>query len=194
MQQPSRTNYIGNNVFTNLDRLHPIHSRPVLPHVLPLPRPLAHVHQLRAILRSAARLHLHATSLRLLQHSRRHLGHKRRQRHQHRSRRMPRSPRTATVEVEMPSEQLDIDSGYDEALRNLRDRVEVPPPPVPESQLQEDYYRGVRTYLVIVWLSCNAVLVMVVSEAYSNTHIADNFYLSCILWSVAGSGALPRDR
>src|SRR5436305_30489 len=30
-----------------------------------------------------------------------------------------------TVELEMPSEQLDIDSGYDEALRNLRDRMEV---------------------------------------------------------------------
>ena len=91
-----------------------------------------------------------------------------------------------TVEVEMPSEQLDIDSGYDEALRNLRDRVEVPKPPLPESQLQEDYYRGVRTYLVIVWLSCNAVLAMIVSEVYSNTHVANNAYLKCILWSVAG--------
>jgi chitin synthase len=91
-----------------------------------------------------------------------------------------------TVEVEMPSEQLDIDSGYDEALRNLRDRVEVPKPPIPESQLQEDYYRGVRTYLVIVWLSCNAVLAMIVSEVYSNTHVANNTYLKCILWSVAG--------
>src|SRR5690606_8469096 len=34
------------------------------------------------------------------------------------------------VEVEMPSEQLDIDSGYDDALRNLRDRLEVPKEPV----------------------------------------------------------------
>jgi chitin synthase len=91
-----------------------------------------------------------------------------------------------TVEVEMPSEQLDIDSGYDEALRNLRDRIEVPKPEIPESQLQEDYYRGVRTYLVIVWLSCNAVLAMIVSEVYSNTHVANNFYLECLLWSVAG--------
>ena len=91
-----------------------------------------------------------------------------------------------TVEVEMPSEQLDIDSGYDEALRNLRDRVEVPKPGISESQLQEDYYRGVRTYLVIVWLSCNALLAMIVSEVYSSTHVANNFYLKCILWSVAG--------
>ena len=97
-----------------------------------------------------------------------------------------RISKDGTVEVEMPSEQLDIDSGYDEALRNLRDRVEVPIPPLPEAQQQEDYYRAVRTYVVIVWLACNAVLVMAVSEAYTSTHVGDNFYLKFILWSVAG--------
>ena len=90
-----------------------------------------------------------------------------------------------TVEVEMPSEQLDIDSGYDNALRNLRDRLEVPPPGISDVQMQEDYYRAVRTYVVIVWLGCNATLAMAVSEVYSSTHVADNFYLKFILWSVA---------
>ena len=93
--------------------------------------------------------------------------------------------KNGTVALEMPSEQLDIDSGYDEALRNLRDRVEVPAPPVAASQQQEDYYRAVRTYVVLVWLVANAVLAMSVSEVYSNTHVADNFYLKFILWSVA---------
>ncbi|KAK4498871.1 hypothetical protein PRZ48_009381 [Zasmidium cellare] len=93
--------------------------------------------------------------------------------------------KNGTVELEMPSEQLDIDSGYDEALRNLRDRVEVPKPGVSESQLQEDYYRAVRTYVVIVWMICNAILAMGVSEIYSNTHVANNYYLKFILWSVA---------
>ena len=92
---------------------------------------------------------------------------------------------TQTVEVEMPSEQLDIDSGYDDALRNLRDRVDVPSPPPSESQMQEDYYRGVRTYMLAVWMIANAVLAMGVSEVYSGTHVANNFYLSFILWSVA---------
>jgi chitin synthase len=32
-------------------------------------------------------------------------------------------------ELEMPLEQLDIDLGYDEAMRNLRDRIEVPGAP-----------------------------------------------------------------
>ena len=97
-----------------------------------------------------------------------------------------KSSKDGTVEVEMPSEQLDIDSGYDEALRNLRDRVEVVKPPISEATLQEDYYRAVRTYVVIVWMSCNALLAMIVSEVYSNTHVSNNLYLKCILWSVAG--------
>ncbi|KAF2181320.1 glycosyltransferase family 2 protein [Zopfia rhizophila CBS 207.26] len=90
------------------------------------------------------------------------------------------------VELEMPSEQLDIDSGYDEALRNLRDRVEVPKPGISEAQAQEDYYRAVRTYMVVVWLISNAILAMAVSEAYSGSAINSNFYLKFILWSVAG--------
>jgi len=91
----------------------------------------------------------------------------------------------STVELEMPSEQLDIDSGYDEALRNLRDRIEVPQPPISESQQQEDYYKSVRTYMVVVWMVCNAILAMAVSEAYGATAVGDNWYLKFILWSVA---------
>lgn len=90
-----------------------------------------------------------------------------------------------TVELEMPSEQLDIDSGYDEALRNLRDRVEVPVQPISEGQLQEDYYKSVRTYMVLVWMIANAILAMAVSEVYGATDVGDNFYLKFILWCVA---------
>ncbi|CBF79220.1 chitin synthase class II [Aspergillus nidulans FGSC A4] len=89
------------------------------------------------------------------------------------------------VEVEMPSEQLDIDSGYDAALRNLRDRLEVPDPGVSESQQQEDYYRAVRTYMVSVWMVANVVLAMAVSEVYGVGSSGTNVYLAIILWSVA---------
>lgn len=95
----------------------------------------------------------------------------------------------STVELEMPSEQLDIDSGYDEALRNLRDRVEVPSSPVSESQLQEDYYKSVRTYMVSFWMIANAILAMAVSEAYDTNDVGTNYYLAFILWSVAALAA-----
>lgn len=90
-----------------------------------------------------------------------------------------------TVELDMPSEQLDIDSGYDEALRNLRDRLEVPENPMSEAQMQEDYYKSVRTYLVLTWMICNGILGMAVSEIYSAKGIGENYYLRFILWSVA---------
>ena len=90
-----------------------------------------------------------------------------------------------TVELEMPSEQLDIDSGYDEALRNLRDRIEVKKDPISESQQQEDYYRAVRTYMVVIWMVTNAILAMAISETYDSSNVSDNFYLTFILWSVA---------
>lgn len=91
----------------------------------------------------------------------------------------------STVELEMPCEQLDIDSGYDEALRNLRDRIEVPKVPVSEAQQQEDYYKNVRTYMVLCWMIANAIFAMAVSESYSSESVGDNFYLKFILWAVA---------
>jgi chitin synthase len=93
------------------------------------------------------------------------------------------------VVMEMPTEQLDIDSGYDEALRNLRDRIEEPEPPVSEGQLQEDYYRAVRTYMVSIWMVANALLAMIVSEAYGTESGANNIYLAIILWAVAALAA-----
>lgn len=88
-----------------------------------------------------------------------------------------------TVELEMPSDQLDIDSGYDDALRNLRDRLEVFEEPISEGQIQEDYYRAVRTYVVVVWMVANAVLAMIVTEAYGINEMSENFYLKCKLSS-----------
>jgi len=96
--------------------------------------------------------------------------------------------KNGAVELEMPSEQLDIDSGYDEALRNLRDRLEVEQPPVTEEQIKEDYYRAVRTYVVVVWMIANAILAMVITEIYQINDIRGNAYLKCkcllvhILW------------
>lgn len=96
----------------------------------------------------------------------------------------------STVVMEMPSEQLDIDSGYDAALRNLRDRLEVPEPPMSESQMQEDYYRAVRTYMVSIWMVANVILAMSVSEVYGVDSGGTNIYLAIILWSVAVLAAI----
>ena len=89
------------------------------------------------------------------------------------------------VELEMPSDQLDIDSGYDEALRNLRDRLEAPPEPISEAQEHEDYYRAVRTYMVVIWMVANGGLAIGITEAFGVQRVRGNWYLICLLWAVA---------
>ncbi|KAI5792856.1 putative chitin synthase [Pyronema domesticum] len=93
--------------------------------------------------------------------------------------------KNGAVELEMPSEQLDIDSGYDEAVRNLRERLQVEQVPVTEEQIKEDYYRAVRTYVVVVWMVANAILAMIITEVYKINDIGGNSYLKFTLWAIA---------
>lgn len=39
--------------------------------------------------------------------------------------------------------------------------------------------------MVVIWLVCNAILAMSVSEAYGLDEVGENYYLAFILWSVA---------
>lgn len=93
------------------------------------------------------------------------------------------------VEIEMPSEQLDIDSGYEEALHKLRERAPVPPPVPSAATKTDDYYREVRTRVVLVWMVSNALLVLIMTQVYDVGATNDNIYLKIILWSVAGLAA-----
>ncbi|KAK9460955.1 chitin synthase-domain-containing protein [Lipomyces oligophaga] len=89
------------------------------------------------------------------------------------------------VEIEMPSEQLDIDAGYEDALANLRERKQVETISKPNEQtLKEDYYRNIRTRVVLLWMMANMVLVLVVTQAYDVVDAGTNGYLAFVLWSV----------
>ena len=85
------------------------------------------------------------------------------------------------VEVEVPSEQLDIDAAYDDALANVRERRPIAEKPVNESTLKEDYYREIRTRLVLIWIVSNATLAMALTEVYSTGLSGTNGYLKCEL-------------
>jgi len=89
------------------------------------------------------------------------------------------------VEVEVPNDQLDIDSTYEDALAALRERREVPSEPPSEHTIQEDYYREIRTRLVLVWIVLNGLLAMGVTEAFATGEGGTNGYLKFILWAVA---------
>lgn len=93
------------------------------------------------------------------------------------------------VEIEMPSEQLDIDSGYEEALHKLRERAPDVAPIPSEALVTDDYYREVRTRVVLVWMVANVILVLIMTQVYSVDSTNTNVYLKIILWSVAALAA-----
>ena len=191
LRDPTTKIALGNNIFTNLVVSTASTIGLYFLHVLPVPGPVAHAHVVAAVLRAAAQLH-HAAGVRVLQRARRDSEGTKGD-NVSRTDLGTAQGKDGVVELEMPSEQLDIDSCYDSALRNLRDRVEVAGiAPVSEAQAQEDYYRAVRTYMVIVWLVSNAVLAMAVSEAYGATHVADNFLPQVHPLERGRRGAVPR--
>lgn len=92
----------------------------------------------------------------------------------------------------------DAEGSYEDALTNLRIRKAVPDRAQDVSKVQEDYFKEVRTVVVLCWLICNLVyvsrpadwqsltfcrLMMGVSEYYSGS-TGSNIYLSIVMYSV----------
>ena len=74
------------------------------------------------------------------------------------------------VEVEMPADQLDIDSGYEESLANLRQRrtqSSESKDATKSSVTRDDYYREIRTRLVLTWAVSNFIFAMALTEVFS---------------------------
>ncbi|CAG8527600.1 2889_t:CDS:2 [Paraglomus occultum] len=100
-----------------------------------------------------------------------------------------------TIEIEVPTEQKDLNALYDEALAVLRQ------PHVEEQQKrdaatkQEDYYRAFRTRVVLAWILSNAALVVGITTTNANLDSIvpqqkrSNLYMAFVLWSVCGLAA-----
>ncbi|KAH3674895.1 hypothetical protein WICMUC_002968 [Wickerhamomyces mucosus] len=92
------------------------------------------------------------------------------------------------VEVDIPAEQTDIDSAYKTTLDNISiQRVKNKNPEKPQKVEipGEDYYRDIRTRVVLFWLITNLILIMSMTQVYQPSQTASNKYLAFILWSVA---------
>lgn len=101
----------------------------------------------------------------------------------------------STVEVELPTEQKDLNEIYEEAC------AELAKPVVPEKQhrdantKQQDYYRAFRTRLVLSWIISNLILVVIITNTTAfdwigTLEVRSTAYLGFILWSVAGLAAV----
>ncbi|KAI8061733.1 putative chitin synthase division I [Gongronella butleri] len=99
-----------------------------------------------------------------------------------------------TVEVNLPTEQKDLNEQYEEALTDLRRVVKEEENHRDAKTKQEDYYKSFRTKLMLAWIFCNLVLVLVItnsSKLWSQQFMTDrvNYYMGALLWSVAGLAA-----
>ncbi|OAD80919.1 glycosyltransferase family 2 protein [Phycomyces blakesleeanus NRRL 1555(-)] len=100
-----------------------------------------------------------------------------------------------SVEVEVPTEQKDLNEQYEEACLDLKRKF------VPEAEhrdaktKQDDYYRAFRTNLVLCWIISNMALVAVITNGqilhwFGSYEERSTAYLGFILWSVAGLAAI----
>jgi chitin synthase len=100
------------------------------------------------------------------------------------------------VDVNIPTDDGDLNAQYETEMRKI---VSKAPPEKREfsaSEIQEDYYKGFRSRVVLIWLVCNFGLVAVVlsTAGLSRVSTSDDsykskIYLAVVLWSVAGLSA-----
>ncbi|KAI8347942.1 glycosyltransferase family 2 protein [Mortierella sp. GBAus27b] len=90
------------------------------------------------------------------------------------------------VEVDVPTDSHDINNAYDEAVSALSVKVVEVKQGRDAKTKQEDYYREIRTRVLLAWIMSNALLVaLVTSTAFGDFRRNSSIYLGVILWSVA---------
>lgn len=67
-----------------------------------------------------------------------------------------------TLEVEIPTEEKDLDSAYETALQILATKAKPVKKKRSETEKQEDYYKGFRSSVVLTWMFSNGALCAVV--------------------------------
>ncbi|CAO0802047.1 unnamed protein product [Mucor circinelloides] len=91
------------------------------------------------------------------------------------------------VEVEVPTEEKDINAAYIDAQVELSKKVEPEKSHRDAKTKQEDYYRSFRTRLVLSWIISNLALVVAITNtSVITTGDRSAAYLGFVLWSVAG--------
>lgn len=88
------------------------------------------------------------------------------------------------VETDWPQE---VDKKFIEIKSRLKE-VEFEETVVDESQMRNDYYRDIRTRIVMIWMLSNLIFIMSITQVYEPED-ANNGYLIFILWSVAALAA-----
>ncbi|KAI9048597.1 hypothetical protein LZ554_007430 [Drepanopeziza brunnea f. sp. 'monogermtubi'] len=101
------------------------------------------------------------------------------------------------VDVNIPTDDGDLNDQYDREVSAFRIKAPEEKREMSASEVQEDYYKGFRSQVVLFWLMCNFSLVAVVLSTAGLDRIDTStssdkrsaIYLAVVLWSVAGLSA-----
>ncbi|KAI9671912.1 MAG: Chitin synthase, class 1 [Caeruleum heppii] len=104
------------------------------------------------------------------------------------------------VDVSIPTDDGDLNAQYDAEMSKISQKAIVEKKVPSPSEKQEDYYKGFRSAVVLVWMFCNFALAAVVlstagldrvtvgegEDAEQNEIQRSTIYMAVVLWSVAG--------
>ncbi len=98
------------------------------------------------------------------------------------------------VDVLIPQDDGDLNAQYEAELTKFATKAPKEVRNVSEAEKHEDYYKGFRSIVVLVWMFCNGALCAVVLSIGGTGKIDVNntdsqrstIYLAVVLWSVAG--------
>jgi chitin synthase len=103
------------------------------------------------------------------------------------------------VDVTIPTDDADLNTQYQEELKSISFKAPPEKREFSASEKQEDYYKGFRSFVVLVWIGCNVTLVAVIlgtggssTVTLAGSTIDSNkatVYMAVVLWSVAGLSA-----
>ena len=99
------------------------------------------------------------------------------------------------VDVNIPQDDGDLNAQYDAEMRTIATKAPKEVKVLSEAEHQEDYYKGFRSAVVLVWMFCNLALAAVVLSAGglasvkigkdSDATLRSTIYMAVVLWSVA---------
>ena len=98
------------------------------------------------------------------------------------------------VTVNIPQDDGDLNAQYDAEMAKFATKAPKEVKVVSAAEKQEDYYKGFRSSVVLVWMFCNLALAAVVLSTAGLERLSiDNsstqrstIYMAVVLWSVAG--------
>lgn len=113
---------------------------------------------------------------------------------------------SGTVDFVIPADSADLNAQYEAELAVFATRWEPPKKAQAVQEKQEDYYKGIRSAVVLAWMFCNMALVAVVLNTGGLDRIRigksssgkskeerqlqrSTFYMAVVLWSVAALSA-----